>query len=235
MPTTPHNFILGRTFLQEAYLISDNDRRSFSVFPAVYPDASVDKDIVAILPLSNSSGTPDNRPSPPPAHKRKTRPLSTASIVTIACSITAVALLAIIIILLCLRHAVKRRAAGTSAPEIKKQPGELDSSDNERRIFETDGRGIPERVTRLESNEDTAHRLEMGTDDRRYEMPDGAGDDGAAEMERGGCRDTGWAGDGSKGANCMYNRRIRRIRSTSDLTKLGAFGNGPPLYPSPYQ
>ncbi|KAK3633787.1 hypothetical protein LTR22_019971 [Elasticomyces elasticus] len=47
-------YILGRTFLQEAYIIADYDRQNFSVFQAVSPSPSVSQDIVAIHPPSSS-------------------------------------------------------------------------------------------------------------------------------------------------------------------------------------
>ncbi|KAK4896171.1 hypothetical protein LTR49_028179 [Elasticomyces elasticus] len=47
-------YILGRTFLQEAYIVADYDRQNFSVFQAVSPSPSVSQDIVAFHPPSSS-------------------------------------------------------------------------------------------------------------------------------------------------------------------------------------
>jgi hypothetical protein len=48
-------YTLGRTFLQEAYVIADYDRRNFSVSQALFPSTSVAQKIVAILPPGHSS------------------------------------------------------------------------------------------------------------------------------------------------------------------------------------
>lgn len=49
-------YIIGRTFLQEAYVICDYERRTFSVSQAVFPHSSVPQDIVAIDSLSYHPG-----------------------------------------------------------------------------------------------------------------------------------------------------------------------------------
>ncbi|KAF2020795.1 acid protease [Aaosphaeria arxii CBS 175.79] len=48
-PNDTHS-ILGRTFLQEAYLITDYDRSTFSLHQSVFPDPLQEPDIVSILP-----------------------------------------------------------------------------------------------------------------------------------------------------------------------------------------
>ena len=44
-------YTLGRTFLQEAYMIADYERGALSLFPAVFPDSSVKRHLVPILPV----------------------------------------------------------------------------------------------------------------------------------------------------------------------------------------
>ncbi|KAH0543802.1 hypothetical protein GP486_008550 [Trichoglossum hirsutum] len=59
-------FVIGRVFLQEAYVIADYERASFSVSQALFPDSSVAKSLVPILSPSNSSspaGTADKNPA----------------------------------------------------------------------------------------------------------------------------------------------------------------------------
>ena len=42
-------YTLGRTFLQETYMIADYERGALSLFPAVFPDSSVERHLVPIL------------------------------------------------------------------------------------------------------------------------------------------------------------------------------------------
>lgn len=54
-------YTLGRTFLQEAYVIADYERRNFSVSQALMPATSVAQDIVAIEPPSDRNSKPSER------------------------------------------------------------------------------------------------------------------------------------------------------------------------------
>ena len=47
-------YLLGRAFLQEAYLISDFERAQFSIFPAIWPDSNIKSNILPILPPPRS-------------------------------------------------------------------------------------------------------------------------------------------------------------------------------------
>jgi Eukaryotic aspartyl protease len=49
-------YTLGRTFLQEAYIVADYDRSAQSLFPAVFPDSSVKSNLVPIHPPGDTSG-----------------------------------------------------------------------------------------------------------------------------------------------------------------------------------
>ncbi|ERF72236.1 hypothetical protein EPUS_02123 [Endocarpon pusillum Z07020] len=49
--------VLGRTFLQEAYLIVDYDRNNFSLSRAVFPDTNVPQQLVTILPPSEKGSS----------------------------------------------------------------------------------------------------------------------------------------------------------------------------------
>ena len=59
-PASDDTFILGRTFLQEAYLLTKYDSTVFSVHQALFPDDRLDTDIVAVE-------QPPNSAYPPPA------------------------------------------------------------------------------------------------------------------------------------------------------------------------
>ncbi|KAF2875185.1 aspartic peptidase domain-containing protein [Massariosphaeria phaeospora] len=81
-------YTLGRAFLQEAYVIADYERSSFSVHQV--RDGPHEADIIAIHPPGSQQGTP---PEPPPISSKRT--LSTGAIVGISIGSTlAVILLA---------------------------------------------------------------------------------------------------------------------------------------------
>lgn len=60
-PASGDKFVLGRTFLQEAYLITKYDSTLFSVHQALFPEDHMDTDIVAVE-------QPPNSAYPPPGH-----------------------------------------------------------------------------------------------------------------------------------------------------------------------
>lgn len=51
-------YVLGRTFLQSAYLSADYDRNTFNVSQALYPSSSTSANVVPILPPRNGTSTP---------------------------------------------------------------------------------------------------------------------------------------------------------------------------------
>ncbi|KAF1938618.1 hypothetical protein EJ02DRAFT_301409, partial [Clathrospora elynae] len=51
-------YVLGRAFLQSAYLTADYERNIFNLSQAIYPSSSTKEDIVPILPLGMSSQDP---------------------------------------------------------------------------------------------------------------------------------------------------------------------------------
>ncbi|KAM0254394.1 hypothetical protein ACHAQJ_006863 [Trichoderma viride] len=55
-------YVLGRTFLQEAYLIVDYERGNFSVHPRVW-NASAESNVVTILPLGAKASVPNTESS----------------------------------------------------------------------------------------------------------------------------------------------------------------------------
>ncbi|KAL6712545.1 hypothetical protein ACN47E_000422 [Coniothyrium glycines] len=53
-------YILGRTFLQSAYLTADYDRSTFNLSQALYPSSSSKADIISMLPPGSAGLTPGN-------------------------------------------------------------------------------------------------------------------------------------------------------------------------------
>ncbi|KAJ4373945.1 hypothetical protein N0V83_002684 [Neocucurbitaria cava] len=61
--TDDTQFILGRAFLQSAYLSADYERNTFSLSQALYPSSSTKENIISILPpglLNSDPGSSDN-------------------------------------------------------------------------------------------------------------------------------------------------------------------------------
>ena len=77
-------YTLGRTFLQEVYIVADFDHGLITLYKAVYPDSSVPSNIVTICPPDSTTCNP---PSQSTSHK-----LSTGAIVGVAVGATAILL-----------------------------------------------------------------------------------------------------------------------------------------------
>ncbi|KAK7432651.1 hypothetical protein QQZ08_000860 [Neonectria magnoliae] len=69
-------YILGRSFLQESYLITRYDEAVFSIHQAKFPDTSDNDDDLKLIAIEQ----PDNSPYPPPAASSSTMGLSTAQL-----------------------------------------------------------------------------------------------------------------------------------------------------------
>lgn len=129
-------YTLGRTFLQEVYVLADYDHGLITLYEALYPDSSVQSNIVAIYP-SNSTAYNSSQSN---SHKISTGP-------TVGIVIGA------IVIVVCVgigirMHRKKRRPDSTATdgtsivyPEIEKQP-------------ELDGEQMPGRRNELEASSD---------------------------------------------------------------------------------
>ncbi|PNP42249.1 hypothetical protein TGAMA5MH_05931 [Trichoderma gamsii] len=79
-------YVLGRTFLQEAYLIVDYERGNFSVHPRVW-NASAESNIVTIFP----PGVKQSEPTPSPSHSSSISGGAIAGIVIGVCVFIAAA------------------------------------------------------------------------------------------------------------------------------------------------
>jgi len=151
-------YTLGRTFLQEAYVIADYERRTFSVSQALLPATSVAQDIVAIEP-------PSHRTSKPPPR----RP-GRGAIAGIA--IAAVVLLAVALFL-ALRSSrprrERKRAKKGGAEDRHRQRGI--EADGDAGIHEVDGSS--QAVQELPAHKGVLGRHELGSEIEVYEMGDG--------------------------------------------------------------
>jgi hypothetical protein len=108
--TSPSQYTLGRAFLQDAYLIADYERSSFSVHDVAWLEpSSKESDIKTIAP--GKAGTTFD---PPPA--TSSHALSKAAIGAIAGGVCGLVIALLALALLCLR---RRRAAIAAAAEEK--------------------------------------------------------------------------------------------------------------------
>ncbi|KAM0470888.1 hypothetical protein ACHAPX_009641 [Trichoderma viride] len=101
-------YVLGRTFLQEAYLIVDYERGNFSVHPRVW-NASAESNIVTIFP----PGVKQSEPTPSPSHSSSISGGAIAGIVIGVCILIAAAAAAVLRFLVLPRRK-KAAAAQTS-------------------------------------------------------------------------------------------------------------------------
>lgn len=106
-------YTIGRTFLQEVYVIADYGRGAITLYPAVYPDGSVQPDLKTICP-PNSTGCIDPRwdhsfPSSP-----HSKTLTTGAVVGVVIGALGLLALVVLAVFLYLRH--KRRKA--KPPEL---------------------------------------------------------------------------------------------------------------------
>lgn len=101
-------YVLGRTFLQEAYLIVDYERGNFSVHPRVW-NASAESNIVTIFP----PGVKQSEPAPSPSHSSSISGGAIAGIVIGVCILIAAAAAAVLRFLVLPRRK-KAAAAQTS-------------------------------------------------------------------------------------------------------------------------
>ncbi|KAF2017234.1 acid protease [Aaosphaeria arxii CBS 175.79] len=107
--TSDKQYVLGRAFLQEAYLIVDYERANFTVAQAAFPDPLPAADIVTIKPPSNSTSTTS------PSSSGSS--LSTGAIVGIAVGGAAVLIILGVVAFFFVRR--KRRRAANAKYELE--------------------------------------------------------------------------------------------------------------------
>ncbi|KAE8446267.1 hypothetical protein EG329_012353 [Mollisiaceae sp. DMI_Dod_QoI] len=110
-------YTLGRTFLQEAYVIADYERRNFSVSQALFPPTSVSVNLVAIYPPGNdNNGTNTNGTSTNTTTTKKSG-LKAGAIAGIAiASVATLALVAIAALLWSKRTKKRHELEDTGVP-----------------------------------------------------------------------------------------------------------------------
>ncbi|KAI0840771.1 acid protease [Hypoxylon sp. FL0890] len=115
--------ILGRTFFQEAYLITNYETGSFSVHKARFPES----------PLRNTSiqtiATSDNSPYPgPPSRPSEGGGLTQSQIVGLAIGVSFVSIVALVIFFVLCRRKRKQRATETAEDAFKDKASTIDLS-----------------------------------------------------------------------------------------------------------
>jgi Eukaryotic aspartyl protease len=87
-------YTLGRTFLQEVYMIADYSRGRITLYEAVYPNGDAPSNIIPICPPNSTTCIVPNKPSPP---SPKSPNLSTATTAGIAVGgVLAIAILSLL-------------------------------------------------------------------------------------------------------------------------------------------
>lgn len=110
-------YTLGRTFLQEAYVIADYERSNFSVYQTRFANPPLPQDIVTIeAPVKNSNNGPGNTDT----SSKPSSGLSIGAIVGIAVGIGIVAILLAIAFILVYRRRKSRKRPTPSELETPK-------------------------------------------------------------------------------------------------------------------
>ena len=116
-------YALGRTFLQQAYLIVDYDRNNFSVSQALFPDTGVAEHRIPILEPSQNAAT-NSTSFTPQRHDGK---IATSAIVGIVIGVITAVLLAVAILYFFRRHRQAEEEASAKQQPFEK--AELDAED----------------------------------------------------------------------------------------------------------
>jgi hypothetical protein len=103
-------YTLGRTFLQEVYVLADYDRGLITLYEGVYPESSVQSNIITICPPGSTTCNSSSQPN--------SQKLSTGAIVGIV--IGAIAILVSVGTGICIkvRHKKRRQAPSEAAESV---------------------------------------------------------------------------------------------------------------------
>jgi Eukaryotic aspartyl protease len=132
--TNPGHYILGRTFLQDAYLVADYERNTFSLHEVVWPESdALARSLIQPIPSISSSSKStfdaysDNTVPPPTKGKP---PMSKATIAAIAIGVFILLVMAVLALLCFRRHSRRRSSKKDYQSEETKvlQVGEMDSN-----------------------------------------------------------------------------------------------------------
>lgn len=182
-------YVLGRTLLQEAYLVVDHERRNFTITQAAFSDPLPSPNIVTIWPPGSTNAadatTPDSGTG-----------LSTGATAGIAVAAAVVGVFAIVALIFCWRRRRRNRRAADITDEAAWEQQQQENkpydpwahaveSDNNQ-IAEMAGGGLKDNVQdrstpELEAGRDVAYELASAHVPMVYEMDGG----GAAAAGRG--------------------------------------------------
>ncbi|KAG7104496.1 hypothetical protein HYQ44_015808 [Verticillium longisporum] len=168
---TTDTFIIGRAFMQEAYMVTKYDSDVFSIYQAKFPEDPIADAKIAQI------NQPENSPYPPPAPKPSSRKgLTTAQIVGVVVGVIGACLVATLAVWWCCR---RRRRENTATDNSEKDGsssvGTEEPSTPVARIFSRIfGRGrSPHQPVTHEVSGNTTQPTEVGADAHHavYEMP----------------------------------------------------------------
>ena len=178
-------YTLGRTFLQETYMIADYDRAALSLFPAVFPDSSI---VPHLVPVTS----PENMPSIAVTSVKSPRGLSRAALIGIVVAVIILLVLmaagALFYLYRNRREKARRAALKGLSPE-----GKVELAGSQAYGSELEGHVAADIKHELASPVDVTHELASPLDPRewkgsqissymsspRQEMP---GDHGRSEL-----------------------------------------------------
>lgn len=155
--TNSSQHTLGRTFLQEAYLIADYERNNFSIWPAKWDDTTKTEELVSISPLTPvDAGLSDG------ASKKG---LGTGVIAGIAVGGAAAVIICALVIFFFVR---RRRRVREDETEL--QRAQTDTSRGSLPDYQQQHRASSEASPTTELGGNEKHELH---EDHRFEAPDG--------------------------------------------------------------
>ncbi|KAF2192237.1 acid protease [Zopfia rhizophila CBS 207.26] len=146
-------YVLGRTFLQSAYISADYDRGSFNLSQALYPSSATAANVIPILPPRNETNSPGGGSN---GNKSSKSGLPIGAIIGIA--LGAVVLIAILATIIFIMRRRKKNAKKPEAHELE----DTDAKNNQR--HEVTGDGLKYEVgegLRHEVGGDSHHKIEL--------------------------------------------------------------------------
>ena len=179
-------YVLGRTFLQQAYVIADYDRQNFTVAQALFPQQNVQPNIVPIYPPgTNANGQSDTEVT------KSSSPSGGAIAGIVIAIVVVLGLIALVLFFYLKRRSKQRRtkAEATAAAGTANTPAAPDQSQRvPGHVPSMGAAGGPPEYGAFEKAELDVTRDEMGTplSERPPGTPSGYKDPTAGKMELAG-------------------------------------------------